>query len=311
MVLSGREERVLLVFPRALDALAQAGGTIARLAESGSAAAVLTGDDDADAVAGLWAMGARSQALDGASLRAGVAHAIDEQHSTAIVVPALGAAESQAEGAELVAAAVAEASARHLPVYLAVRGRMPAGQRLIAVDVSDQLDAKCDALAALPGVRVQEHSLRVDGQEALGLGRTEQFVMIGGGHAPAPVPPSVANRVGAGLLGFAVGAVFAAMATVAHQATAVVAGVTLPWGLLLGLAGLTALLLGLRLVLHDRATVLCTALGALVAIFMLSLRSTGGSVLIPQGTLGLVWTMAPAVIAAIVIAWPRLPAPRA
>ncbi|AMB60453.1 hypothetical protein AWU67_09215 [Microterricola viridarii] len=118
----------------------------------------------------------------------------------------------------------------------------------------------------------------------------------------------MSSRIGAAVLGFLVGALFAAMGTVAHQSTAEIFGITVPWGLLLGLVGFTALLVGLRLVLHDRVTVLFTALGALVTIFVLSLRSTGGSVLIPEGALGLAWTMGPVIIAAIVLAWPRLPA---
>ncbi|WP_233279364.1 hypothetical protein [Microterricola pindariensis] len=298
---------MLLVFPHGRDALAQAGGTIARLIEAGSVAAVLTAEAAADADAGLWAMGARGQAVAGTDARAAVASAIDRQQSTAIVVPALGSDLTESAASVLVAAAVAEASARHLPVYLAVSGRMPAGQRLVAVDVADQLGAKSDALAALPGVSVIDRTVAFDGQEPHLLGSTEQFVMIGGGRPEVIEAPSTGSRVGAAVLGFVVGAIFAAMGTVAHQITTEIAGVPVPWGLLLALLGYTALLIGLRLVLHDRVTVLFTAIGALLTIFVLSLRSTGGSVLIPEGTLGLVWTMAPAIIAAIVIAWPRLP----
>ncbi len=299
---------MLLVFPRGRDALMLAGGTVARLVDSGSSAAVLTGDADPAAEAGLWAMGARSHTMTGADARAAVAAAFDAQEATAIVVPALGPGQENGEAGAIVAAAVAEASSRHLPVYLAVTGRMPAGKRLIAVDVSDQLDAKGDALAGLPGVSVRDRTVTSDGEEPRLLGATEQFVMIGGGHAEVEQPPSTANRVGAAVLGFVVGVIFAGMATVAHQSTVQLGPLDLPWGLILGLAGITALLVGLRLVLHDRVTVLFTALGMLITIFVLSLRSTGGSVLIPEGALGLAWTMGPAIIAAIVIAWPRLPA---
>lgn len=299
---------MLLVFPRGRDALALAGGTIARLVESGSSAAVLTGDADAAAEGGLWAMGARSQAMTGSEPRAAVSAAFDVQEATAIIVPALGPGQESGGAGAIVAAAVAEAADRHLPVYLAVTGRMPAGKRLIAVDVSDQLDAKSDALAALPGASVRERTVSFDDQEPRLLGATEQFVMIGGGHVEVEQPPSTANRIGAAVLGFVVGVIFAGMGTVAHQSTVQLGPLEIPWGLILGLLGITALLVGLRLVLHDRVTVLFTALGMLLTIFVLSLRSTGGSVLIPEGALGLAWTMGPAIIAAIVIAWPRLPA---
>lgn len=307
MVLSGREERVLFVFPRGFDALLHGGGTIARLIEAGSTADVLTGVSDAASERALWMLGAHSVTVAGDDSQRSVAAAIDAQQVSAVVVPAAGIGGA-GPLSELVAAAVAEASARHLPVYLAVSGRMPAGERLIAVDVSDQLDAKGDALATVPGVTVHERAISIDGDAPRALGATEQFVTIGGGHVEREAAPSVANRIGAAVLGIAVGVIFAAMGTVTHQSTVVLAGITVPWGLIVALTGLTALLIGLRLVLHDRLTVLATALGALITIFVLSLRSAGGSVLIPEGTLGLIWTMAPAVIAAIVIAWPRLPA---
>lgn len=307
MVLSGREERVLFVFPRGFDALLHGGGTIARLIEAGSTADVLTGEADAASERALWMLGAHSVTLTGEDPQRSVSAAIDAQQISAVVVPAAGIGGA-GPLSELVAAAVAEASARHLPVYLAVSGRMPAGERLIAVDVSDQLDAKGDALATIPGVTVQDRVISIDDDAPRALGTTEQFVTIGGGPVEREAAPSIANRIGAAVLGVAVGVIFAAMGTVAHQSTVVVAGITIPWGLIVALTGLTALLIGLRLVLHDRLTVLATALGALITIFVLSLRSSGGSVLIPEGTLGLIWTMGPAVIAAIVIAWPRLPA---
>lgn len=319
MVLSGREERVLLVFPRGADALLQAGGTIARLVDAGSNAAVLTLESDVATDKALWSMGAHDRRLAHKDARASVSAAIDAQRSSAIVVPALaagvghgaigheGSGQGSSPEAELIAAAVAEASARHLPVYLAVRGRMPADQRLVAVDVSDQLDAKAAALSTLPGVTVDQRILHVEGSEPRALGSTEQFVMIEGGHADAEPQQSVANRIGTIVLGVIIGALFGAIATVAHQSTIELAGVTVPWGLIVGLISITALLIGLRLVLRDRAVVLAAALGMLATIFVLSLQSMGGSVLVPAGLSGTIWTFAPAIIAAFVISWPRLP----
>lgn len=306
MVLSGRVERVLFVFPRGFDAVVHAGGTIARLVDAASNADVLTAERDDASENALWKLGARNVSVASDDAQRSVVTALDAQRSSAIVVPAAGIGGA-GPLSELVAAAVAEASARHLPVYLAVSGRMPEGERLIAVDVSDQLGAKRDALAAVPGVLMQERSFSADGDAPRLLGPTEQFVMIGGGLAEREPAPSIVNRIGAAILGIAIGVIFAAMGTVAHQSTMTIAGVTIPWGLIVALIGLTALFIGLRLVLHDRLTVLATAIGALGTIFVLSLRSAGGSVLIPDGTLGLIWTMAPALIAAIVIAWPRLP----
>ncbi len=336
MVLSGRQERVLLVFPRGADAILQAGGTIARLADTGSKASILVAQNDTASDHALWEMGAIDRAIASDDLRASVSAAIDAHKSSAIVVPArardsrveLGGAPtggtpaaalhpsdpvvdltilSNSRDDALIAAAVAEAAARQLPVYLAVRGRMPADQRLIAVDVSDQLDAKAAALSTLPGISVDQRVVHVQGSEPRALSATEQFVMLSAGASAVEPRASLSSRLGAIVLGVIIGALFGAMGTVVHQSTLEIAGITVPWGLALALGSVTALLIGLRLVMRDRSVVLASALGLLVTIFVLSLRSTGGSVLVPAGILGTVWSFAPAIIAAIVIAWPRLP----
>ncbi|PPI56997.1 hypothetical protein C5D38_09605 [Rathayibacter sp. TRS19] len=114
------------------------------------------------------------------------------------------------------------------------------------------------------------------------------------------------SRVLSGVAGVLVGAVVGAITTVAHQSTVSVGGVVLPVGLAASLAGVLLLLLGLRLVLIDRFVAFCTAMGLLGMIGLLALRSTGGSVLVPANGLGVAWTFLPALIALVVIAWPRL-----
>ncbi|TFB94772.1 hypothetical protein E3O48_08960 [Cryobacterium sp. HLT2-28] len=114
----------------------------------------------------------------------------------------------------------------------------------------------------------------------------------------------------AGLLAFVVGVAFGVLGTIAHQATIVLGPVTIPIGLVLALAGVTALLAGLRLVVGDRLVVLLAAIGLLGTIFLLSLRSEGGSVLVPQGLPGTLWTVGPTLVATIVLAWPRIPGRR-
>jgi N-acetyl-1-D-myo-inositol-2-amino-2-deoxy-alpha-D-glucopyranoside deacetylase len=56
----------------------------------------------------------------------------------------------------------------------------------------------------------------------------------------------------------------------------------------------------------DRFVAFCTAMGLLGVIGLLALRSAGGSVLVPANGLGIAWTFVPALIALVVIAWPRL-----
>ncbi|PPG54070.1 mycothiol biosynthesis protein [Rathayibacter sp. AY2B3] len=141
------------------------------------------------------------------------------------------------------------------------------------------------------------------------IGRIERFRPVAQAGRPTPLPeehPTLGSRVLSGVAGVAVGAVVGAITTVAHQSTVQVGGVVLPVGLAASLAGVLLLLLGLRLVLVDRFVAFCTAMGLLGTIGLLALRSTGGSVLVPANGLGVAWTFLPALIALVVIAWPRL-----
>ncbi|HEY2557453.1 MAG TPA: hypothetical protein VGI08_10125 [Diaminobutyricibacter sp.] len=106
---------------------------------------------------------------------------------------------------------------------------------------------------------------------------------------------------------FIAGAILGAVGTIAHQSTVTVAGVPLPWGITIALLAYTCLLIGLRLLNPGRAQALAAALGTIAMTFVFSLKGIGGSVLIPDNLLGKIWVVAPIVIAAIVIAWPRLP----
>jgi hypothetical protein len=106
---------------------------------------------------------------------------------------------------------------------------------------------------------------------------------------------------------FIAGAILGAVGTIAHQSTVTVAGIPVPWGITVALLAYTCLLIGLRLLNKGRAQALAAALGTIVMTFLFSLKGTGGSVLIPDDLLGKIWVVAPIVIAAIVIAWPRLP----
>lgn len=95
--------------------------------------------------------------------------------------------------------------------------------------------------------------------------------------------------------------------TVVHQSVLTIAGVDIPWGLILGLLVVSGFLVGLRIVVQDRMIVLVAALSLVAMVFLLSLKSTGGSVLVPNNMWGAIWAIAPTLIATIVVAWPRLP----
>lgn len=120
--------------------------------------------------------------------------------------------------------------------------------------------------------------------------------------------PSAASRAVSIVLAFVVGVVYGAVGTVAHPLSVTIASVTVPWGLVLAVVGVLALFVGFRLVLGERLAVVAAAVGVVGIVALFSLESAGGSVLIQQGTVGLIWVLAPALLAALVIFWPSLPA---
>ncbi|WP_143034075.1 hypothetical protein [Paramicrobacterium humi] len=119
--------------------------------------------------------------------------------------------------------------------------------------------------------------------------------------------PGAGQRVGTAVLTFVLGLVYGTVGTVAHPAKVTLLGVPIPYGLVLALLGVLALLLGLRLVLADRLPVLSAAVGLVGIVVLFSFRSVGGSVLIAQGIVGMVWLFVVPLVAALVLAWPRMP----
>lgn len=127
-------------------------------------------------------------------------------------------------------------------------------------------------------------------------------------YAPPVERRSTAGvRLAGAALCFVVGAIYGAVGTVVHQNVVRIGAIDLPVALVLALVGALALLLGFRLLFADRTAVLGAALGMVGTIALFSIASAGGSVLIPQGVLGLLWTVVPVLIATVVVAWPRMP----
>lgn len=119
--------------------------------------------------------------------------------------------------------------------------------------------------------------------------------------------PSGWRRIVAAAGALALGAFVGSVTTVVHQNDIDVVGILLPWGLILGLLAITGFLVGLRIVVQDRFVVMAGALGIVAMIFVLSQRSPGGSVLVPNNLWGSIWAIAPTLVATIVVAWPKLP----
>ena len=324
MVMSGTGERVVFVLDAPGDESLVTGGTIARLLHDGASVTVLFGGTVL--FGSTYAAAADAAAVAAARTALGENDAdqwrvLSGEPEAAVRREVLGAALTEAQATAVVTAAVdpvlrqaaADAAGDHgVPVFLSSRVSAAAGQRHTAIDISDHLDSKLAALAAYPGRwRVDGRVVRfADGGEVLVTG-SETYLQT---NAPRTVdvdePPTVATRVLTALVALIAGVLFAVLGTVAHQTTLELGSVSVPIGLVLSLIAAGTLLVGLRLVVHDRLVVLAAAVGLLCTVFLLSLRSTGGSVLVPAGVLGTVWTMAPALVAALVIAWPRIPARR-
>ncbi|TFD66996.1 PIG-L deacetylase family protein [Cryobacterium sp. Hb1] len=314
MVMSGSGERILFVHARPGDESALTGGTIARLRADGSRVVVLYAgaliEADAAIFAALAELGARSwhrlPQVSALELVSTFREAIDALGATAVVVGAVD------DGLRVVATTAAHDAG--LPVFLACTVRQAAGQRLIAIDVGAHLDQKLRALSHFPARwMLTEHTrVLVDGAIDV-ITDTETFLRADAPRTALPAPtrrparPTLANRSLGGLGGLVLGILFGVLGTIAHQATLTLFGVALPIGLTIAFVGIGALLIGLRLVVGDRFVVGLAATGLLLTIFVLSLRGSGGSVLVPAGLPGTLWTVVPALIAAFVLAWPKLP----
>jgi hypothetical protein len=120
-------------------------------------------------------------------------------------------------------------------------------------------------------------------------------------------PPSTSVRSRTLAIAAVVGIVYGTVATIGHRHAWQIGEVVIPWGLVAGLVGVAALLLGIRLVAGGRAAAIAAAIGVVAAVALFSLPGPGGSVLVASGLVGTVWSVGPALIAVLIVAWPSLP----
>lgn len=115
----------------------------------------------------------------------------------------------------------------------------------------------------------------------------------------------IALGVPVALLG---GLVVGTIGTFKHQVgVSAATGTGWPVGLVLSLAMVLLFLVALRLAFPSRWFAGAAAAGVVGAVALLTLPgSSGGSTVILLNTVGIVWTVGPAVLAAGVVGWPRL-----
>ncbi|MGR0318256.1 hypothetical protein [Agromyces sp. ZXT2-3] len=118
---------------------------------------------------------------------------------------------------------------------------------------------------------------------------------------------SLGSRIGTYAIAFAIGVVYGTVATIGHRHAIEVGGVSIPWGVVAGLVGVAALLIGIRLVAGGRGAATAAAAGIVATVAVLALPGPGGSVLVADGVVGMVWAIGPAIISVLVVAWPSLP----
>ena len=126
----------------------------------------------------------------------------------------------------------------------------------------------------------------------------------------AEAAPTPMARFGTYALAFLIGVIYGAVATVGHRQSIRIGDVVIPWGLAAALIGVLALLLGIRLVAGGRWVAAAAAVGVVGTVALFTLPGPGGSVLVAGDVVGTVWAVGPALIAVLVVAWPRLPQTR-
>jgi peptidoglycan/LPS O-acetylase OafA/YrhL len=83
-------------------------------------------------------------------------------------------------------------------------------------------------------------------------------------------------------------------------------GAGLPIGLVASLALVAALLIGMRRLLRTRLYATAAGAGVIAAVAVLTLPGPGGSVVVVGDWVGVVWTVAPAIVAIVVLFTPRI-----
>jgi hypothetical protein len=114
-------------------------------------------------------------------------------------------------------------------------------------------------------------------------------------------------RAGTYAVAAVIGVIYGAVATVGHRHALRIGDVVVPWGLVAALAGVLALLLGIRLVAGGRWAAAAAAAGIIGSVALFTLPGRGGSVLVTGDVVGTIWAVGPALIAVLVVAWPKLP----
>lgn len=181
----------------------------------------------------------------------------------------------------------------------------------LLVDVSPVLQRKADAM------RAHRTQISVDGDRyslssgpSLPIGGDEAYRRVGhlDNEDPGFAGQGLRAKTTTCAIALAVGLGVGLLGTIHHQSTLTLFGAALPLGAIAALLIAAALLVGVRLVFDHRVPSLSASLGIIAVLLVFAQPGPGGSVLIPADPVGYAWTFGTPFIAALVLAWPRLPA---
>ena len=194
----------------------------------------------------------------------------------------------------------------------------PASRGAKRLDVSAVLDRKAEAMRAHRSqVIVDGTSYALSSGSAMPIAAVESYRRIDGDgdgygegarQEPSFSEQGIVARVFACLIAVIVGVAVGILGTVNHQSTLTLLDADIPLGVISALVTAAALFIGLRLVFAHRAPTAFAALGTLAVLWLFAQEGPGGSVLIPANTVGYLWSFGVPLLAAMVLAWPRLPA---
>jgi N-acetyl-1-D-myo-inositol-2-amino-2-deoxy-alpha-D-glucopyranoside deacetylase len=197
-----------------------------------------------------------------------------------------------------------------VPFYavLPVDDRMPDPVVDVAVNVNPVLERKRDALAAYRSqLQLDGDTIVFSGGQRQPITTIERFTRVPD-PSSEPIPFSdqhllvrIFVSVLAGVIGVALGALF----SVYNQFTVNIAGQPIWAGAILAILIVTAVLVGFRLAFETRVVPAVTAVGVIVVVAIFSIPIASGPPLVTSTGPGLLWELAPTVIAFVVLVWPR------
>jgi len=180
----------------------------------------------------------------------------------------------------------------------------------IVVDVAPVAAQKRAALAAhRTQLTLDGNAFALSNGVSQPIGVTESFRRVSVEVVPETVPfreQTVGVKIGVGILVLAFGGIVGALMTAVHQSSAMVGDIVVPWGLILSVLAMVAYIVGLRVLTGSRVLAILATVGIMGATAYLASPTVGGSVIVPANIAGVIWTFLPAVVIAIVVAWPNM-----